>query len=89
MSKPIVRVVIAVLICLAVVAAASPTVQSKFGSILRGAEVSNPANASMSTDSQTLEEGTANKQLIPAPSLDNRGPSDSSRDCNSDPTADY
>lgn len=89
MSKPIVRVVVAVLICLAVVAAISPSVQAKLESVFRKAEANTAASASESMGNQSLEEGTLNEQ-VPSPSqLNEFAPSGSSHDCNSDPTADY
>jgi len=85
MSKPIVRVVFAVLISLVIIAAAaaSPVVQSEFGSVFRKTGANTAANTSMFADNQTLEQLPASSQF------DEFAPSDSSRHCNSDSTSDY
>jgi hypothetical protein len=90
MSKPIVRVVFAVFISLVIIAAAaaSPVVQSEFGSVFRKAGVNDSANTSMFSNNQALDQGTANEQ-IPAPSQFDEFAPDSSGGCNSDPSADY
>lgn len=83
MSKPIARVVFAVLISLVIIAAAaSPFVQSRFGSVFQKTGASSSAITSMFTDKQTLEQN-------PAPSQFDEFAPDSSHDCNSDPSVDY
>lgn len=90
MSKPVVRVVVAVLICLAVVAAISPTVQAKLGSVFQKAEANTAAASSSAvTGGQTLQEGTLDQSVPASPQFEKSGSSDSSHDCNSDPSADY
>jgi hypothetical protein len=88
MSKPVVRVVIAVLVCLAIVAAISPSVQAKLGSVFQLTEA-NTAASSTVIESQTLQEGTLNQPAPASPQFDKSGPSDSSHECNSDPSLDY
>ena len=89
MSKPIVRVVVAVLICLGIVAAVSPSVQARLGNVFQQAETNTAANSSTITDGQTLKQGTV-KERVPASSqFNDLAPSDSSHECNSDPTLDY
>ena len=88
MSKPIARVVFAVLISLVIIAAAaSPVVQSSLGSVLRRAGI-NSAIISVPVDNQNLRQGTMNEQ-IPAPPQYNDFAPDSSHECNSDPSLDY
>ena len=84
MSKPIARVVFAVLASLVIIAAAaSPAVQSEFGSVFQKTGAVTSANTTMFKETQTLEQA-------PAPSqFDDFAPSDSSHGCNSDPSADY
>ena len=89
MSKPIARVVFAVLISLVIIAAAaSPIVQSRLGSVFRKAGVNTSAATSMFSDNQTLKQGTMDEQ-IPEPSQYNDFAPDSSHDCNSDSSLDY
>lgn len=89
MSKPIARVVFAVLISLVIIAAAaSPIAQSSFGNVLRTAGVYTTTIISVPADNQNLRQGTMNKQ-IPASSQYNDFAPDSSHDCNSDPSLDY
>jgi hypothetical protein len=90
MSKPIARVVFAVLISLVIIAtvAASPIVQSRLGSAFRKAELNASEANSMFTDNETLTQGTVNEK-IPAPSQYNDFAPDSSHHCNSDPSLDY
>jgi hypothetical protein len=89
MSKPVVRVVVAVLICLAVVASISPSVQAKLESVFQKTEANTAASSSAVTEGQTLQEGTLNQSAPASPQFDKSRPSDSSHDCNSDPSADY
>jgi hypothetical protein len=90
MSKPIVRVVVALLICFAVVAAVSPSVQARLESVFRKAEVINTASDAASTENQVLEKGTLEKKAPASSKFDDFSPSDSSGGCNSsDPTSDY
>jgi Flp pilus assembly pilin Flp len=89
MSKPIIRVVVAALICLAVVAAVSPSVQAGIESVFRKADASTAVNSSTIIDSQTLEQGTMNEKTPASSQFDDLAPLDSSRGCNSDPSADY
>ncbi|MBI3150837.1 MAG: hypothetical protein HYZ21_01775 [Chloroflexi bacterium] len=83
MTKPIVRVVFAVLISLGIIAAAAPNVQARLGDALRKASVN---TASMSVNSQALERENVN-------GLDSFFQSDKGMDggheCGSDPTSDY
>jgi hypothetical protein len=80
MSKPIARVVFAVLISLVIIgAAASPFVQSRFGSVFQRTGASSSAITSMFTDKQTLEQPSQFDEFSP----------DSSHGCNSDPSVDY
>lgn len=90
MSKPITRVAFAVLISLVIIAAAaSPVVQSEFGSVFRKTGANASAITSMFTDNQVLEQGTVNEK-IPAPSqFYDVAPSGSSHECNSDSSVDY
>ena len=90
MSKPVVRIVVAVLVCLAIVAAISPSVQAKLGSVFQKTETNTTSSSSTVTESQTLQEGTLNQPVPASPQLDKSGSSDSSRECNnSDPSLDY
>jgi len=89
MSKPVVRVVVAVLICLAIVAAISPSVQAKLESVFQKTEANTAASSSTVIESQTLQEGTLNQPVPASPQFDKPGSSDSSRECNSDPSLDY
>ena len=90
MSKPIVRVVFAVLISLVIIAtvAASPIVQSRLGSAFRKAGANTSATTSIFSDNETLRQGTVNEK-VPAPSQYNDFAPDSSHHCNSDPSIDY
>ena len=89
MSKPIARVVFAVLISLFIIAAAaSPIARSSLGSVLRRAGINTSTITSMPVDNQNLRQGTMNEQ-IPSPSQYNDFVPDSSHDCNSDPSLDY
>jgi hypothetical protein len=88
MSKPITRIVFAVLVSLAIIAAVAPSVQARLESIFQKTEASNAANTSISTDNQTLKEATAKEQVAPS-QFDEFAPSESSHNCNSDPTVDY
>jgi len=89
MSKPVVRVVIAVLVCLAIVAAISPSVQAKLGGVFQKTEASAAASSSIVIESQTLQEETPNQPAPASPQFDKSGSPDSSRECNSDPSLDY
>lgn len=92
MSKPVVRVVIAVLVCLAIVAAISPSVQAKLGSVFQKTEATTNTTSSSSTvtESQNLQEGTLSQPAPASPQFDKSGPSDSPHECNnSDPSSDY
>ena len=89
MSKPVVRVVVAVLVCLAIVAAISPSVQAKLGSVFQKTVANTASSSSTVTESQTLQEGTLNQPVPASPQFDKSGPSDSSHECNSDPSLDY
>lgn len=81
MSKPVVRVVIAVLVSLVVIAAAVTSVQA-LGGILRNTESN---TVSMPVDSRAL--GKASMHGLD-PYLFDDG-ADSGHDCGSDPTVDY
>jgi hypothetical protein len=88
MSKPIARVVFAVLISLVIIAAAaSPIVQSNLGSVLQSAGVHTSTIISVPVDNQNLRLGTMNEQ-IPGSSQYNDFAPDFSHDCNSDPSLD-
>lgn len=90
MSKPVVRIAVAVLVCLAIVAAISPSVQAKLGSVFQKAEANTASSSSTLTESQTLQEETLNQPVPASPQFDKSGPSDSSHECNnSDPSLDY
>ena len=90
MSKPIVRIVVAVLVCLAIVAAISPSVQAKLGSVFQKTDANTASSSSTLTESQTLQEGTLNQPAPASPLLDKSEPSDSPHECNnSDPSLDY
>ena len=81
MSKPIARIVFAVLISLGIIAAAAPNVQARLGSMLRGAE-SNTA-AYISADAQVMDGAAVGGRSRYFQS------NDYYHDCNSDPTVDY
>ena len=89
MSKPVVRVVIALLVCLAIVAAISPSVQAKLGSVFQMTEANTATSSSTFIESQTLQEGTLNQAAPASPQFDKSGPSASDHECNSDPSSDY
>jgi len=81
MSKPIARVVFALLISLGIIAAVAPNVQARLGSMLRGAEANTAAYIS------------AGDQAMDGAAVGGRAryfqSNDYSHDCNSDPTVDY
>ncbi len=79
MSKSIVRIIVAVLISLGVIAAA-PSVQARLGSILQKADSKNVVYVSV--NNKALEKGG----LSPSIFDDGMG---SGHDCGSDPTSDY
>ena len=81
MSKPIARIVFAVLVSLGIIAAAAPNVQARLGSMRRRGE-SNPA-AYISADAQVMDGAAVGGRSRYFQS------NDYSHDCNSDPTVDY
>ena len=83
MSKRVMRVVIAVLISLGLLAAAVPSVQARLGGILQKANSKNAV--SMSVDNRAL--GKFNMKEMNSSPFENG--MDSGHDCGSDPTVDY
>ncbi len=82
MSKPIARVVFAVLISLGVIAAAAPNIQARLGNMLRRAESNNTAY--ISADDKAVGSATVGGRSRYFQS------DDFSHDCTSeDPTLDY
>lgn len=82
MFKPIARVVFAVLISLGIIAATSPNVQARLGSMLRKAE----ANAYISAEDQTSGHAVVGGRDRYFNSYDF---APDSHDCNSDPSQDF